>query len=90
MAKPTEVIDLDSDEDTKALTKKSADKKVVNANCVNFKCTSGVEMSPASSFACAFYGVNMQKKKKRSICKVCLEKFLDHQEVSLIKITRII
>ncbi|EFN63124.1 Histone-lysine N-methyltransferase eggless, partial [Camponotus floridanus] len=31
------------------------------------------------SFACAFYGVSIEKKKKRVICKECFEAALQHQ-----------
>ncbi|XP_014205106.1 histone-lysine N-methyltransferase eggless [Copidosoma floridanum] len=76
MAKAAVVIDLDSDDDQSEKGK----KKPCNTNCINFKCSSGVDMRPTTSFACSFYGVNMQKKKKRFICKACLDAALDHQE----------
>ncbi|XP_011495749.1 PREDICTED: histone-lysine N-methyltransferase eggless [Ceratosolen solmsi marchali] len=81
MSKPqqAEVIQLDSDDDV-AMNTKDKDKKKGIANCINFKCSSGVDMRPAPSFTCSFFGVNMMKKKKRFICKVCLDIALDHQE----------
>jgi hypothetical protein len=74
-----EIIDLDSEDDV--ANSKDKDKKKGIANCINFKCSSGVDMKPAPSFTCSFFGVNMMKKKKRFICKVCLDIALDHQEV---------
>ena len=79
-AQETEVINLDSDDDD-VTTKNKSKKKTCNSNCINFKCTSGLNMRPAPSFACSFYGVNMAKKKKRHICESCLENALNHQEV---------
>lgn len=77
-AQRTEVIELMSDEDEKSKKSKS---KVCNSNCVNFKCRSGRNMTVAPSFACAFYGVPLEKKKKRIICKECFNVALQHQKV---------
>lgn len=81
MAKPkeAEIIDLDSDDENEKNNKEK--KKPTNINCINFKCSSGVDMRPATSFACSFFGVNTTKQKKRYICKICLDIFLDHQTV---------
>lgn len=73
-----EVIELMSDEDEN--TEKS---KVCNSNCINFKCRSGLNMIIAPSFACAFYGVSIEKKKKRVICKECFDAAMQHQRVIL-------
>lgn len=69
-----EVIELMSDEDEN--TEKS---KACNSNCVNFKCRSGIDIKIAPSFASAFYGVSIEKKKKRVICKECFDAALQHQ-----------
>jgi len=81
MAHPqnTEVIELMSDEDEKNTRKIKS--KVYNSNCVNFECRSGINMKVAPSFACAFYGVSLEKKKKRIICKECFDAALQHQKV---------
>jgi len=81
MAHPqsTEVIELMSDEDEKNTRKTKS--KVCNSNCVNFKCRSGINMKVAPSFACAFYGVSLEKKKKRIICQECFDAALQHQKV---------
>lgn len=75
-----EVIELMSDEDENTGKSKS---KACNSNCVNFKCRSGINMKTAPSFACAFYGVSIEKKKKRVICKECFDAALQHQRVIL-------
>ncbi|XP_031841422.1 SET domain bifurcated histone lysine methyltransferase eggless isoform X2 [Nomia melanderi] len=76
-----EVIELVSDEEAaEDSTKKNKSPKICNSNCINFQCSSGVEMRSAPSFACAFYGVNTEKKKKRLICKKCFNAALDHQK----------
>jgi len=80
MAQNMEIIELMSDEDENTEKPKS---KACNSNCVNFKCRSGINMMVASSFACAFYGVSIEKKKKRVICKECFEAALQHQRVIL-------
>lgn len=93
MAQAAVVIDLDSDDEVQTVAKDKDkendgknEKKSCNPNCINFKCDSGEDMKPAPSFAIAFYGVNMskKKKKKRHICKSCLDTALDHQEVSFV------
>lgn len=76
-----EIIDLDSDDDDGKKEDKDK-KKHANISCINFKCSSGVDMKPATAFACSFYGVNTTKQKKRYICKICLDTFLDHQSVN--------
>ncbi|KAL6259594.1 hypothetical protein P5V15_009511 [Pogonomyrmex californicus] len=77
MAQSMEIIELMSDEEE---TVKKTKSKVCNSNCVNFKCSSGVDMRLAPSFACAFYGVSLEKKKKkRVICKECFDAALKHQ-----------
>lgn len=73
-----EVIELMSDEEEKNTRK--AKSKVYNSNCINFKCRSGINMKVAPSFACAFYGVSLEKKKKRIICKECFDNALEHQK----------
>ncbi|KAJ8687450.1 hypothetical protein QAD02_023244 [Eretmocerus hayati] len=80
MAKVAEIINLDSDDDEVLIEEKEKKKKSCNANCINFKCSSGVDMRLAPTFACSYYGVNMTKKKKRFICRICLDIALDHQE----------
>lgn len=86
-AQNTEIIELMSDEDEKS--KKKTRSKVCNSNCVNFKCRSGINMTVAPSFACAFYGVSLEKKKKRIICKECFDVALKHQKVIFSHIARI-
>ncbi|XP_011144404.1 histone-lysine N-methyltransferase eggless isoform X2 [Harpegnathos saltator] len=79
--KDMEVIELVSDEDQSDGTANKNKSKVCNSNCINFKCESGVDMIPAPSFACAYYGVtNDKKKKKRVICKKCFSTALQHQQ----------
>ncbi|XP_039301848.1 histone-lysine N-methyltransferase eggless isoform X2 [Solenopsis invicta] len=73
-----EVIELMSDEDEKNDGKIKS--KVCNSNCVNFKCSSGINMKLAPSFACSFYGVSLEKKKKRMICEECFNTALKHQK----------
>ncbi|CAK9831696.1 Histone-lysine N-methyltransferase eggless [Anthophora retusa] len=76
-----EVIDLGSDDEaSKNNMKKNRGSKSYNSNCINFQCSSGVDMKPAPSFACAFYGVNTEKKKERMICKKCFNDALEHQK----------
>ncbi|KYM98922.1 PREDICTED: histone-lysine N-methyltransferase SETDB1 [Cyphomyrmex costatus] len=77
-AQSAEVIELMSDEDEKKTRKTKS--KGYNSNCVNFKCRSGVNMKVAPSFACAFYGVLIEKKKKRIICQECFDVALQHQK----------
>ncbi|XP_070168553.1 histone-lysine N-methyltransferase eggless isoform X1 [Polyergus mexicanus] len=74
MTQDMEIIELMSDEDEN--TEKS---KVCNSNCINFKCRSGLNMIIAPSFACDFYGVSIEKKKKRVICKECFDAAMQHQ-----------
>jgi len=82
-----EVIELMSDDEENS--KEGYKSKVYN-NCINFQCRSGVNMKPASSFACAYYGViEKKKKKKRMICKECFYIALQHQKVTLINILKI-
>lgn len=77
-----EVIELVSDDEASEDNfKENKSPKICNSNCINFKCTSGVDMKIAPSFACAYYGVNTEKKKKRVICKKCFEAALEHQKV---------
>ncbi|XP_076163343.1 SET domain bifurcated histone lysine methyltransferase eggless [Ptiloglossa arizonensis] len=76
-----EVIELVSDEEaTEDNTKENKSPKIYNSTCINFQCSSGLDMKVAPSFACAFYGVNTEKKKKRMICKKCFTASLDHQK----------
>ncbi|XP_054001755.1 histone-lysine N-methyltransferase eggless [Hylaeus anthracinus] len=76
-----EVIELVSDEEkAEDNTKENKNPKVYNSTCINFQCTSGADMRSAPSFACAFYGVNTEKKKTRMICKSCFTAALDHQK----------
>ncbi|XP_018371406.1 PREDICTED: histone-lysine N-methyltransferase SETDB1 isoform X1 [Trachymyrmex cornetzi] len=77
-AQSAEIIELMSDEDEKKTRKTKS--KGYNSNCVNFKCCSGINMKVAPSFACAFYGVSLEKKKKRIICKECFDAALQHQK----------
>ncbi|KAG5343984.1 SETB1 methyltransferase, partial [Acromyrmex heyeri] len=77
-AQSAEIIELMSDEDEKKTRKTKS--KGYNSNCVNFKCRSGINMKVAPSFACAFYGVSLEKKKKRIICKECFDAALQHQK----------
>lgn len=82
-AQSMEVIELMSDDDEES-TRKTQTSKVCNNNCVNFKCHSGKDMMMAPSFACAFYGIRLEKKKKkRMICKECFDIALRHQKVIL-------
>lgn len=75
-----EVIEVMSD-DEKTNKKKS---KSCNSDCINFKCKSGVNLKPASSFACAYYGITKEKKqkKRRVICQECFYLALQHQQVT--------
>lgn len=83
-----EVIELVSDEEaTEDNTKENKSPKIYNSTCINFQCSSGLDMKVAPSFACAFYGVNTEKKKKRMICKKCFTASLDHQKVFFFKNT---
>lgn len=77
-----EVIEIVSDEEVlEKNIKNSKTSKVYNSNCINFKCCSGKDMKPAPSFACSYYGVNIEKKKKqRVICKQCFDIALNHQK----------
>ncbi|XP_011866930.1 PREDICTED: histone-lysine N-methyltransferase SETDB1 [Vollenhovia emeryi] len=73
-----EIIELMSDEDEESGKKGNA----CNSNCINFKCRSGVNMNVAPSFACAFYGASLGKKrKKRVICEECFNVALQHQKL---------
>ncbi|XP_012288677.1 histone-lysine N-methyltransferase eggless [Orussus abietinus] len=76
----TDVIELGSDEEIKKAKKKDKSSKPCHSNCINFECRSGVDMVMAPSFACAFYGVNTAKKKKRLICQTCFNNALEHQQ----------
>lgn len=78
-----EVIELVSDDEAlEGNTKKeNRSSKICNTNCINFQCSSGFNMKLAPSFACAFYGVNTEKKKMRMICKQCFNAALEHQKV---------
>lgn len=78
-AQSMEIIELMSDEDEKS--EKKTKSKACNSNCINFKCCSGINMKTAPSFACAFYGVSLEKKKKRIICQECFDAALVHQRV---------
>ncbi|XP_071636747.1 histone-lysine N-methyltransferase eggless isoform X1 [Temnothorax longispinosus] len=78
-AQSMEIIELMSDEDEDLQSTKKTKSKGCNSNCVNFKCRSGVNMKAAPSFACAFYGVSLEKKKNRIICKECFDVALQHQ-----------
>ncbi|XP_012219332.1 histone-lysine N-methyltransferase eggless [Linepithema humile] len=73
-----EVIELMSDDEENL---NQVQSKVYNS-CINFKCRSGVNMKLAPSFACAYYGVTIEKKKKkkRMICKECFYTALQHQK----------
>lgn len=73
-----EVIELLSDDEDIPKSKSS------NAECVNFKCSSGIDMGPAPIFACLYYGANLKKKKKRVICAQCFEVANQHQQVNTI------
>ncbi|KAL0130171.1 hypothetical protein PUN28_002046 [Cardiocondyla obscurior] len=73
-----EIIELLSDDDEKSTKKIKSER--CNNKCVNFDCRSGVNMKVAPSFACAFYNVSLEKKKKRIICKECFEKALEQQK----------
>lgn len=78
-----EVIELVSDEELPNNKVKNAKiSKTCNTNCINFKCNSGVDMKPAPSFACAYYGINTEKRKRpKLICKQCFNMALEHQKV---------
>lgn len=77
-----EVIELVSDDEaSEDNMKENKSPKICNSNCINFQCSSGVDMRSAPSFACGFYGVNTEKKKKRMICRKCFNAALDHQKV---------
>ena len=79
-----EIIELISDEETDNEKRNEKKLKTCNTNCINFRCTSGVYMKTAPTFACTFYGVNLaKKKKKRLICELCLNDALQHQQVIL-------
>ena len=76
-----EVIELVSDDEaSEDYMKENKSPKICNSNCINFQCSSGVDMRSAPSFACGFYGVNTEKKKKRMICRKCFNAALDHQK----------
>ncbi|XP_076233694.1 SET domain bifurcated histone lysine methyltransferase eggless [Calliopsis andreniformis] len=76
-----EVIELVSDDDaSEDNMKENKSPKSCNSNCINFQCSSGMDMKSAPLFACAFYGVNTEKKKERMICKMCFNAALDHQK----------
>ncbi|KAL2725053.1 histone-lysine N-methyltransferase eggless-like [Vespula squamosa] len=77
-----EVIELVSDEELpKNKVKTPKISKTCNNNCINFKCNSGVDMKPAPSFACAYYGINTEKRKRpKVICKQCFNMALEHQK----------
>lgn len=82
--KEMEVIDLESDDESSNATEDKSPQKVVKTptvTCINFKCSSGVSMKIAPTFACSYFGVNMVKKKKRFICEKCLEAAIEHQEL---------
>lgn len=75
---------ISDEEQSDVITKKSKPRGY-NSNCINFKCQSGIDMKPAPSFACAYFGVtNEKKKKKRVICKACFNIALQHQQVCAI------
>ncbi|XP_043284861.1 histone-lysine N-methyltransferase eggless [Venturia canescens] len=74
-----EIIDLDSDEGSSSTTKNNKPAKTCS-NCINFKCSSGLDLKTAPSFACAYYGINLAKKRKRLICQKCFDKAMEHQE----------
>ena len=78
----TEIIELISDDDSENEKKNDKKLKTCNTNCINFQCTSGLNMKTATTFACTFYGVNITKKKKRIICEQCLNIAIEHQQVS--------
>ena len=81
-----EIIELVSDDEvSKDNTKRNRSSKIGNTNCINFQCSSGVDMKLAPSFACAFYGVNTEKKKERMICTKCFNAALEHQKVWFLK-----
>ncbi|KAK0175942.1 hypothetical protein PV328_000131 [Microctonus aethiopoides] len=81
--KPMEIIELDCEEDMSTRKSKNADRnsKKIMSTCINFKCISGIDMKKAPSFACAYYGVNSVKKKKRFICQKCFDAAIEHQEM---------
>ncbi|KAL7299254.1 hypothetical protein TKK_0007844 [Trichogramma kaykai] len=75
-SKVTEVINLDSDDDNA-----ENEEKKTNAKCINFECNSGkLKLKSPPPFACAFYGVNNNEKKKLYICQECLNTALEHQD----------
>lgn len=78
-----EVIELVSDEELPNDKVKSPEiSKTYNSNCINFRCKSGFDMKPAPSFACAYYGINTDKRKRvKVICKQCFNVALEHQKV---------
>lgn len=78
-----EVIELVSDDEALEdnTKKENRTSKICNTNCINFQCSSGFDMKLAPSFACAFYGVNTEKKKMRMICRQCFNAALEHQKV---------
>lgn len=77
-----EIIELVSDDETQGdKVKRNSGSKICKSNCINFQCSSGMDMKSAPLFACAFYGVNAEKKKERKICKICFDAALDHQKV---------
>lgn len=76
-----EIIELISDEETENDKRNDKKLKTCNVNCINFQCTSGVNMKIAPTFACTFYGVNTAKKKKRLICEKCLNDSIEHQQI---------
>ena len=52
---------------------KAKGKVIVDPFCINARC--GVQNAPgmttASGFECHFYGVKINDKKKRKICRLC-------------------
>lgn len=76
-----EVILLSDDEVSEDNMKENKNPKICSITCINFQCSSGVDMRLAPSFACAFYGVNAEKKKERMICEKCFNAALEHQKV---------
>lgn len=80
-----EVIELISDEESVDENVKKTKSEICNSNCINFKCSSGLNMKLAPSFARAFYGAMTEKKKRRMICKKCFDVALEHQKVCKIR-----
>lgn len=79
-----EIIELCSDEETSGKPDATDNRSCKTCvNCINFQCSSGVNLKPAPSFACAFYGVNPVKKRKRMICAKCFNTAMEHQEVQI-------